>query len=408
MLLRMRRRADRRMTEVRRTAVGRVNDDCGVTEPLEGLFAALRSALGLGRRESNLATLEGIGDWEAVAGLARRHWVGSLAFRGVCRYGPPQEAAEAALAPLRRVASVRGLTQLAGLGKALDCMEKHGVPSLVLKGLPLSARLFGTPLARECYDIDLLVPPSAVAAAERALFLGGWKLRLPSFRPTPARIQWYDLFVKDRLLVGPGGALELHHRLTDNPHLLPLRFENLRANAASVQIGGFSANALGDDDLLVYLCVHGQMHRWNHLKWLCDVAALVASMEAHRVAAAVEKCRRLGLRLEPVFGAALRLCRDAMHIELPASAASLACGARAGRSAARTRRLWGRPGGAKGLSRAAQRLYRWRMGRAMNPSWRSASRELARLCATFLHLGRANPPNGRQHRRRRFMGRESS
>lgn len=363
------------------------------TPPFEGLLAGLRLALGTGDRGADIAALDGIADWNAVAGLAKNHRIGALMWRGVHAGARAAPRAEAELGPLRQATMLRGLRQLAGLRQATERLAEHGIPSLVLKGLPLGARLFGTPLARNCFDIDLLVPPDAVPAAGRALSRGGWDLLKPSFRPTPARDRCYDRFVKDRMFIGPGGVLELHHRLVNNPFLLHAPFERLSANAASIEVGGRAYAVPGDDDLLVYLAVHGQLHRWSRLKWICDVAALLASIDGARFAAAVDRCRRRKLELEPVFGPALLLCRESFHVELPAAAASLPTGARARRATRLTRRLWKEPRGARGLKGGARRIDELRTGLAMRPDWRNAAHELARLCIAPYDFDRVNLPD---------------
>ncbi len=363
------------------------------TQPFPGLLAGLRLALGTGEREADMATLGGVADWNAIAVLAERHRVGSLLLRGT---GTVQEAAsraETVLARSRQRTNIRGLRQLAGLRLATDLLAAKGVPTLVLKGLPLSTRLYGTPLVRDCIDIDLLVPPNALPAAAQALSQGGWRLRKPSFRTTPARDRNYNRFVKDRLFVGPGGALELHHRLVNNPFLLRAPFDSLRANAATVEFGGCTFAALGDDDLLVYLAVHGQLHRWSRLKWLCDVAALLASIEGDRFLAAIDRCQREKLELEPALGAALLVCRESFQVELPAAAASVPVGARARRSARQTRRVWEMRQGGGGLRGIARAVDEARLAVAMKRSWRVAGHELSRWCLAPYDLGKVNLPD---------------
>lgn len=363
------------------------------TPPIEALLAALRLTLGAGEREANAAALARVADWPAVARLARRHRVGPLVHRAA-RAVEGVVAAEPVLAPLRDRTIRSGLGQLAGLTRASGCLDDAGIPFLVLKGLPLAARLYGTPLARECYDIDLLVPPDAVRDAERALTRAGWRLLKPAFRPTPARLRCYDRFVKDRLFAGPGGPLELHHRLVSNPALLPLAFDDLRANAVDTATGDRRFPTLGDDHLLIYLVVHGQLHRWSRLKWLCDLAALLAAMRADSFAAAVERCRRRGLRPEPLFGPALLLCRDCLHVAPPdADRRPRRAGPRTERAASATRALWTRPGGGGGLRGAARRVDELRAAIAMKPSPRLVAHELARLCAAPYDLGRIDLPD---------------
>lgn len=70
MLSRMLARADRRNMETRSLG-GRLTDSDLATEPLEGLFAGLRAALSVGSRASNLAALDGIGDWQDAIGWVR-------------------------------------------------------------------------------------------------------------------------------------------------------------------------------------------------------------------------------------------------------------------------------------------------------------------------------------------------
>lgn len=363
----------------------------GGTPPLEGLFAALRLALATADRVADAAALASIADWPALARLARRHRVGPLVSRAVRAIDGPA-AAEAALAPLRERAIRHGLGQLSDLRQATDSLDAAGVPSLVLKGLPLGARLYGTPLARHGYDIDLLVEPDAVHDAERALTQGGWRLLKPSFRPTPARLRCYDRFAKDRLFAGPNGPLELHHRLVNNPALLPLEFDRLRQCAVQTEVGGHRFAALADGDLLVYLAVHGQLHGWSRLKWLCDFAALLATTPADRFAAALEQCRTLGLRLEPLFGPALLLCRECLHVEPPADGLP-PVGRQARRAARAARGFWTQRRGGAGLRGAARRIDELRAALAIRPSPRTLWHEFARLCVAPYDLGRIDLPD---------------
>ena len=359
------------------------------TPPLAGLLAGLRLALGVGEHEVDIAALDGITDWQAVVFLAKRHRVGSLLLSGANSVAQ----AHTVLTPLRQQTTTHGLRQLAGLRQATDRLAEAGIPSLVLKGLPLSTRLFGTPLARECIDIDLLIPADAVPTAGQVLSLGGWRLRKPSFAPTPARTRCYNRFVKDRLFVGPGGALELHHRLFSNPFLLNASFDRLSANAVNVEIGDRTFATLSDDDLLVYLAIHGQLHRWRRLKWLCDFAALLASIDEQRVNMAIEQCRRQKLRPEQALGAVLTLCRELFHVELPVAAASLPLGARARRAASLTRRTLNKPRGSTGPKGVAKYFDEIWAALAIKSSWRGVTHELARLCMAPYNFGLVNLPD---------------
>ena len=69
--------------------------------------------------------------------------------------------------------------------------------------------------------------------------------------------------------------LELHSRLFDNQLLVS---KTPPVNSwQTVQLTKESGLCtFGDDDLFAYLCAHGAVHCWFRLKWLADVAALLA------------------------------------------------------------------------------------------------------------------------------------
>ena len=70
----------------------------------------------------------------------------------------------------------------------------------MLKGPPLSQRLYGHPLARMARDIDLLVAPRTFQAAERVLLENGWRRVVPNFPETPTRNRWYRRFRHEHVL----------------------------------------------------------------------------------------------------------------------------------------------------------------------------------------------------------------
>ena len=292
-----------------------------VTAPLEGLLAGLRLGFGVeaGHPQADLEALSRVDDWNAVAALARRHRVAPLFLRGL-RAGAAglvfASGIESKLDTTRERTVRRGLAQIAALKQATGLLAAANIPCLVLKGLPLGQRLYGDPLARSARDIDLLVSPRMFQAAERTLLESGWRRVEPNFLETPARNRWYGRFRHEHVLAGPGGLLELHRRLSNNPFYFDVPFESLLAGSAQVEIGGLSFRTLGQEDDLVYLMCHGARHYWNKLVWLCDVAVILASMEPERLERVSARCRRAGL--SSIFASTLLLCRAALHIQIAA------------------------------------------------------------------------------------------
>ena len=288
------------------------------TPPLAGLLAGLRLALGAGDAARHRATLARVADWPAVAGLAFRHRVGTLFLHGLRNGGVrlPDPAVNHALADARRRVALHGTRQLDAMRRAVAGLTALDVPVLVLKGLPLGQRLYGSPFAKSSIDIDLLVPQEAFAVAGRTLQDLGW--RRTDFPETPARTRWCDRMRYERVFSGPGGKLELHPNLLHNPFLFDPPFADLDANSATVEIAGCRFRTLGDGDQLLYLACHGSLHCWERLKWLCDFAMLIRSLDGDAFARAV--ARGAAGRLSRAVAPALLLAREALHVDTPPGA----------------------------------------------------------------------------------------
>ena len=293
------------------------------TAPVEGLLAGLRLALGAGNAAQDRGRLCGVADWPALAALAAHHRVGTLFLLGLRNGGVrlPDAEVERTLAQMRRRGTVHGMRQLDAMRRVTAALADGGITTLILKGLPLGQRLYGSPFAKTSIDIDLLVPEDAFDAAGRVLHLQGWRRAMPDFRETPARMRWYDSVEKEHVYTGSGGVtVELHRRLLDNRFLFNPSFRSLDAGAVTVEVGPYRFRTLGDAEQLLYLACHGSLHYWQRLKWLCDMAALVRAMDAAAVAQALDRAR--ADRLDGLVAPALLLCRTALHVEMPASAAA--------------------------------------------------------------------------------------
>ncbi len=349
-----------------------------VTAPLEGLLAGLRLGVGTGDPEADLEALSQVEDWNAVAALSRRHRVASLLLRGM-QTRTAELASNAGIELLKRIRepTVRqGMAQIAALRRVTELLAVAGIPCLVIKGLPLAQSLYGHPLVRSARDIDLLVSPPAFLAAERVLLQNGWRRVEPSFRETPARNRWYGRFRHEHLLVGKGGLLELHRRLSNNPSHFDVPFESLLAASREVEIGGFSLRTLGQEDELVYLMCHGASHYWHRLMWLCDVAVILAAMPQERLQRVSARCRQAGL--SSILASTLLLCETALHVRLAGRATPLPAGGKRAVWIARlSERNWGKEEDAlrssRGLDWAGQKVLRL----VAKPGWRAVLHEFA-------------------------------
>ena len=260
-------------------------------------------------------------DWDHILDGARRHRVASLLLSGLQGSGSPH-LPQRVVSELRQQAisaAKESLAQMAEIGRLAPMFARAGIRVLGLKGVVLSSQLFGNPALRNPRDIDLLVSPDEFVSAESVLLEAGYHRSgaILSQRQNAAYRRW----IKDVGYVNSvtGIRLELHHRLTDNPSLLPCEFDMLWRERDQVELAGVTIAGLPCDKLALYLCAHGAGHCWEELRWLVDFAAALTRQSSSRERI-LESANQVGLGAAMLH--ALTLAHD--WLGLPIDEAQLA------------------------------------------------------------------------------------
>jgi len=193
------------------------------------------------------------------------------------------------MSDLRQQASTaaqQSLAQIAELRRLSRHFTRAGLHVLVLKGVVLSAQLFGNPALRYPRDIDLLVDPAEFATAEELLLKCGYRRIGPTLLPRQRTV--YQRWIKETAYLNAqtGTLVELHHRFSDNPALIRCEFFKLWEDRDQIEVAGAIFAGLPRGQLPIYLCAHGASHCWAELRWLVDFAASVR--EAGAIDRAVE------------------------------------------------------------------------------------------------------------------------
>jgi hypothetical protein len=253
-------------------------------------------------------------DWELFQRIVRRQRVDGLVSAALRR---AEAAVPASLASSLGGASAaiahENLLHTAGCLRLQSAFEEAGIPILHVKGITLSLLAYGTLSIKKARDIDIVVPPEAIGAAfellrktgHRCLSADGEATALPSH--ASKETVWQD----------PGGILvELHSSLVDNPMMLP--GIGVGSPVQLVEVApGRRLPTLMKDELFSYLCVHGATHAWSRLKWLADVAALLAQDDGAEIERLYRRSVELGAGRSS--GQALLLCRELLGTAVPES-----------------------------------------------------------------------------------------
>lgn len=157
-----------------------------------------------------------------------------------------------------------------GLEAAVAILSSAGVEACALKGPVLSARLYSTPSARHCIDIDLLIRPDDVARALDAFIASGF---LVSNGVSAEYLLQYGHHLS---LSRPATApIELHFRAYSG-FGVELPATEMLARAQPVRFrDDFTILVLSPEDEFVYLAAHATGHCFVRLVWLYDLKLLL-------------------------------------------------------------------------------------------------------------------------------------
>ena len=223
-------------------------------------------------------TLDDHIDWDRFLRIVKRQRVVGLVHDGLAKAGvtcPPSIWRK--IEDLAVLVARQNLQFAAESLRIQSLFDETGVPLLFVKGVSLAQLAYGNLALKQSWDIDLLVTPDTVPRALQLLSQAGYHA-FPALPPmADKRYQRWIRFAREFILFHKTNSVhvEIHWRLVDNRYFLS------RISASSpTQIVQISQErgirTLRNDDLFAYLCVHGAWHGWSQLKWLADVAALMA------------------------------------------------------------------------------------------------------------------------------------
>ena len=277
-------------------------------------------------------------DWDRFLAWVVRHRVAPLVHRNL-RQACSQTVPAQVLDQLRDQDARNArqvLTQISEAARLKRDLDRAGIRSMMIKGPPLSALAFGDPTVRASRDIDLYVDRDRVREADRLIVEAGYRRFAPGIALTPReeraflRLRCQYAYFSDQA----GVIQELHWRLTSNSKLMPVDEATLWSRADPVRLNGVDFLTLPDEEMFLYLCIHGSVHVWFRLKWLVDVAALLSRIAPETLQRIARRARGLGI--ERSFNQALLLAHGLLGAPVPPELLSAALASRTARRLAAT------------------------------------------------------------------------
>ncbi|CAA0081905.1 Uncharacterised protein [BD1-7 clade bacterium] len=170
---------------------------------------------------------------------------------------------------------MQGLMQVKAIQEIHAALVDVSVEHLWLKGPLLSKRLYDDFTVRTSVDLDFIVDPNNVSAADQCLRgLGYVPIHIDNVAVSWSVIRFY---LKDLSYRHPatGVCVELHWRWDIFPSMMPMLFDDAYSRCRRMQVGKHSLSVMGLEDELIYLCMHGSKSCWARLQWLLDIQALI-------------------------------------------------------------------------------------------------------------------------------------
>lgn len=245
--------------------------------------------------------------------------------------------------------------RLAGLIRTL---EAEGIPTLVLKGVPLSLGYYKNTALRPMSDADLLVPTARAREVLPIVRAAGWA-------PRNERDTWPPRFTASRSFAGPLGLdLDLHwHVLHES--LGDADDAAFWEAAQPIEVGGVASRMLCPADQLLHIVAHGfRRNTVPPVRWLADATFVIRETPDFDWPRVVSQAR--ARQLARIAARSLALLKDLL--DLPVPEGTLAALESAPHSLAERVECWGRE--QPGLLRlAAEKWSEFQRSAGREPQW---------------------------------------
>lgn len=166
------------------------------------------------------------------------------------------------LANMRERQKKRSLALAMELKSLVTLFSENNIRFIVLKGLPLSVKLYGDISRRPSKDIDILVKEDDFEKMI-AILKPGYEIEKNFFARSHAH-----LLIKNRF---NGNIHEIHLRLLHNKYLFD-KFDPFGCKSDIINVLGMKLPVLPSPYDLIYFIIHGAIHSWFRLFWLKDLS----------------------------------------------------------------------------------------------------------------------------------------
>ena len=187
----------------------------------------------------------------------------------------------------------------------LGFLDSEGIPAVPFKGPTLAVKLYGDLSLRGFGDLDIIIGERDALRARHLLIDRGY---------APEWVETGELnqFLREKhemLLYRLDGKVrvDLHWRFTSRSACLAGDPDRFLRHLETISIAGEEVRSLRLENYLLLLSMHAAKHRWVQLKFVCDIAEILAApdLDWHFV---LQEADDLGLKRVLGTGVLLAQC----------------------------------------------------------------------------------------------------
>jgi len=279
------------------------------------LFCAQKFINSDGADQGKLLIRETI-DWAYLIRASHRHGLLPILYK-VLKTNYSKKVPEEILDQIKdhfRNNALRNLFLTGELFNILDFFETNQIPAISFKGPVLATLAYGDLALREFDDLDILVRKRDVLKAKTLLISKGYQpaLNLSNIQEVTYLRSDCEFYFNRKT---DGVQIEIHWEIAPKCFSFQMDTKILWNRLKPVPIAGHEILTFLPEDLLLILCGHGSKHRWEQLKWILDIAALLNMHKDMNWDRVIKQSRQL--RCERILLLGLFLVKDLLGAYLP-------------------------------------------------------------------------------------------
>ena len=232
-------------------------------------------------------------DWNYLLDSANRHGLTQLLYRHLSSVRPaaaPKEIASK-LKDEFLTNSRWAFFHTRELLRTIKVLENNGISAVGFKGPILSLAAYGDVALRQAGDLDILIEKRDLRRATALLDSEGYAID-PQL--TAAQLSSHLRFDCEISLVHQesGCVVDLHWGLAPKRFHFALNPGDFFQRLQTITLGNHTLRTFSNEDLVVFLCMHGAKHLWVRLEWISSLAELIRNSEGINWVTVVENARR--------------------------------------------------------------------------------------------------------------------